>query len=366
MTHRLFEEKHHASIYQKYRLTPPDNVKEIILQYLDKKVGQMFIHAFIKLGAASRYHVMCQTAFLHDHSLVLSVLPDLNHLSTDQDLHELNQHCRDNSKPCRKSPPHELAVDLGCGTGQNTRLFSPHFQKVVGIDVSENQLEVARAVPGFTNITYRVGTAEELPFPDGSVDLLTAASAAHWFDHERFLKEAARVLKPRGCMALLGYTSKFTLHYGSCGDRLDNIFSEVLKVLLPYYSSRISVADSKLQDLYEAIPFPDKERIENIPAKIQISVTGAVGLMESFSMYQTYLKKEPQAAAALLESARTRESVQPVHLNEPVRTNRFGRRHNGGDFVEISGNRGQKSETKLDRKGSYNGPALGWGSVCCR
>ncbi|KAL7881307.1 hypothetical protein AOLI_G00081550 [Acnodon oligacanthus] len=242
MTHRLFEEKHHASIYQKYRTTPPDNVKEIILQYLDKKKG----------------------------------------------------------------PPHELAVDLGCGTGQNTRLFSPHFQKVVGIDVSENQLEVARAVPGFTNITYRVGTAENLPFPDGSVDLLTAASAAHWFDHERFLKEAARVLKPHGCMALLGYTAQFRLHYGSCGDRLDNIFSEVLKVLLPYYSSRIAVADSKLQDLYEAIPFPDKERIESIPAKIQVSVTGAVGLLESFSMYQTYLKKEPQAAAALLESTRRR------------------------------------------------------------
>lgn len=46
-------------------------------------------------------------------------------------------------------------MDLGCGTGQNTRLLSGHFEKVVGIDVSENQLEEARAVPGFENITYR-------------------------------------------------------------------------------------------------------------------------------------------------------------------------------------------------------------------
>ncbi|XP_072541375.1 putative methyltransferase DDB_G0268948 [Salminus brasiliensis] len=242
MTYRLFEEKHHASIYQKYRLIPPDEVKELVLQYLDKKKGR----------------------------------------------------------------PHELAVDLGCGTGQNTRLLSPYFQKVVGIDVSESQLDEARAVPGFTNVAYRAGTAEDLPFPDGSVDLLTAASAAHWFHPERFLKEASRVLKPRGCMALLGYTDQFYLHYGSCGDRLDNIYSEVKKALLPYTSSQIAVANSKLQDLYDAVPFPDKERAESIPVKLQMSVRGAIGLLESFSMYQTYLRTEPRAAAALLESATTR------------------------------------------------------------
>lgn len=74
---------------------------------------------------------------------------------------------------------------------------------------------------------HRSGPAEELPFPDGSVDLLTAASAAHWFDIERFLKEAARVLKPHGCIALLGYTDERSLHYGSCGDKLNSICAEV-------------------------------------------------------------------------------------------------------------------------------------------
>ncbi|KAG9271197.1 putative methyltransferase DDB-G0268948 [Astyanax mexicanus] len=243
MSFRLFEEKHHASIYQKYgRMVPPDEVKELILQYLDKKKG----------------------------------------------------------------PPHELAVDLGCGTGQNARLLSPHFQKVVGIDVSESQLAEARAVPGFTNITYRTGTAEQLPFPDGSVDLLTAATAAHWFDSEGFLKEASRVLKPRGCIALLGYTDQFYMHYGSCGDRLNHIYPDVKKVLLPYTSRQLAEANSKLQDLYEAIPFPDKERVENIPSKLQMSVRSAVGITESYSMYQTFQRAEPQAAAALLESVTTR------------------------------------------------------------
>ncbi|KAK1797746.1 hypothetical protein P4O66_008102 [Electrophorus voltai] len=242
MTYRLFEEKHHATLYQKYRLTPPNEVKELVLQYLDKKKG----------------------------------------------------------------PPHELAVDLGCGTGQNTRLFAPHFQKLVGIDVSEQQVQEARAIPGLDNITYRAGTAEELPFPDGSVDLLTAASAAHWFNAERFLKEADRVLKPSGCMALLGYTEHFSLHHGSCGDRLKNIYAEVMKALMPYRSTRVAVANSKLEDLFKAIPFPDKERIECIPVKMQMSINAALGLVETFSMYQTYLRTEPQAATALLESAKMR------------------------------------------------------------
>lgn len=76
--------------------------------------------------------------------------------------------------------------------------------------------------------TCRQGTAEDLPFPDDSVDLLTAASAAHWFDQSRFLAEASRVLKPRGCMALLCYTLDNTrLHYQDCGERLNQLHKEV-------------------------------------------------------------------------------------------------------------------------------------------
>ncbi|XP_034417765.1 uncharacterized protein zgc:162396 [Cyclopterus lumpus] len=237
MTHRLFEGKDHASIYQKYRFTPPEELKNIILQYLDKKKGQ----------------------------------------------------------------PHGLAVDLGCGTGQNSRLLAPHFQEVVGIDVSECQLEEARAVPGLSNITYRKGTAEELSFPDCSVDLLTAASAAHWFDQSRFLAEASRVLKPRGCVALLGFRDTCTrLRYQGCGDRLDRRFEEVRQELLPYTSTRVTVSDGKLEELYSAIPFPDKERIERVPVKSSISVRNLVGFIESMSMFQGYKKKDPKAAGELL------------------------------------------------------------------
>lgn len=38
MTHQLFGERDHAALYQKYRYSPPGEVKDIIIQYLDKKV----------------------------------------------------------------------------------------------------------------------------------------------------------------------------------------------------------------------------------------------------------------------------------------------------------------------------------------
>lgn len=237
MSHRLFEGKAHASIYQKYRFTPPDEVKNYILQYLNK----------------------------------------------------------------RKEEPHVLAVDLGCGTGQNSRLLAPYFQEVVGIDISECQLEEARAVPGFPNVTYRKGVAEVLPFPDGSVDLLTAASAAHWFDQSRFLVEASRVLKPRGCMALLGFCDSNTrLHYQNCGERLTHIYEEVKLALLPHTSNQVAVSEGKLEEIYSAIPFPDKERIESIRVSSPISVRNLVGFIETWSMFQASKKKDPQTAEDLL------------------------------------------------------------------
>lgn len=124
--------------------------------------------------------------------------------------------------------------------------------------------------------------AEELPFPDGSVDLLTASSAAHWFDRLRFLDEAKRVLKARGCIALLDYVlEKTRFHYEDCGDRLTGIMKEVglrrtvilninvikeyglfqvKEALLPHTSSPVAVSQSKLEDIFAAIPFSDKER----------------------------------------------------------------------------------------------------------
>lgn len=73
----------------------------------------------------------------------------------------------------------------------------------------------------------RQGPAEELPFGAAEVDLVTAMTAAHWFERQKFLAEADRVLKPGGCLALLSYSMDMELEYGEVSNELNLICKEV-------------------------------------------------------------------------------------------------------------------------------------------
>lgn len=82
----------------------------------------------------------------------------------------------------------------------------------------------------------RVCPAEELPFEDGSVDLLASFTAAHWFDIGKFMNEVKRVLRPGGCVAISTYTIDMSLHYGDCSEKLTQIFREVREGTEPWGS----------------------------------------------------------------------------------------------------------------------------------
>lgn len=99
-------------------------------------------------------------------------------------------------------PAKGLAVDVGCGTGQLTQLLADHFGSVIGLDPSADQL--AHAVPA-QGVSYRIAPAELLPLADNSVDLITAAQSAHWFDLPRFYSEVRRVGRKGGVLALISY-----------------------------------------------------------------------------------------------------------------------------------------------------------------
>jgi len=106
----------------------------------------------------------------------------------------------------------DLLLDVGCGPGLAARSLAPHFTHVVGLDPSDGMLATARSLGGTTSgsepIRYEVSSAEELganlapPIADGSVDLITAANSAHWFDMSGFWPAAARVLRPSGSVAM--------------------------------------------------------------------------------------------------------------------------------------------------------------------
>jgi len=106
----------------------------------------------------------------------------------------------------------DTLVDLGCGPGNVARSLGVHFTHTIGLDPSEGMVATARSLGGTTStsepIRYEVSTAEDIganaspPIPDNSVDLITAANSAHWFDMSRFWPSAARVLKPGGSVIM--------------------------------------------------------------------------------------------------------------------------------------------------------------------
>ncbi len=100
------------------------------------------------------------------------------------------------------SAAHGTAWDCATGNGQAALGLAAHFRRVVATDASAEQIRHASPHPA---IDYRVAPAEASGLPDHSVDLVSVAQAAHWFDLPRFYAEVARVLKPGGVVALWGY-----------------------------------------------------------------------------------------------------------------------------------------------------------------
>jgi len=96
----------------------------------------------------------------------------------------------------------DLAWDCGTGNGQAALGLAAHFGAVVATDPSGAQLAVAIPHP---RVVYRQLPESSSGLDPGSVDLVAAAQAAHWFDLDRFYLEAARVLRPGGLLAVWCY-----------------------------------------------------------------------------------------------------------------------------------------------------------------
>lgn len=97
---------------------------------------------------------------------------------------------------------HELAWDCATGSGQAARGLAAHYPRVVATDASAAQIAAA---PSHAGIEFRVAPAEASGLPDHRADIVTVAQAAHWFDLPAFYKEARRVLKPGGMLAIWCY-----------------------------------------------------------------------------------------------------------------------------------------------------------------
>lgn len=96
--------------------------------------------------------------------------------------------------------PGAKTLDIGCGTGLACGPLVDNGFSVTGVDPSQPMLERARR--NFPSASFVVGTAEALPFADASFDAVLSAQSFHWFDREKAMSEAVRVLRPGGIAAI--------------------------------------------------------------------------------------------------------------------------------------------------------------------
>lgn len=97
-------------------------------------------------------------------------------------------------------------LDVGCGPGTITLGLARRCGRVVGLDFAAAMVEQARelaADSGVGNVSFEVGSAYELPYGDASFDVVYAHQVMqHLADPVRALREAHRVLRPGGLVAV--------------------------------------------------------------------------------------------------------------------------------------------------------------------
>ncbi|KAK6913721.1 Methyltransferase type 11 [Dillenia turbinata] len=190
-----------------------------------------------------------------------------------------------------KTLQHDLAWDVGTGSGQAAESLAGIYKNVIATDTSEAQLEFAPKLP---NIQYKRTppklTMEELKLTvaqESTIDVITVAQAVHWFDLSTFYQEAKCVLKrPHGVMAVWCYTNP------RVNKTMDQIFDRFYaKDCGPYWDmTGIGLIDDEYRTL--EFPFEPVEGLDHtgpfqFKSEKKIDLEDIFAFIKSWSAYQT-------------------------------------------------------------------------------
>ena len=181
------------------------------------------------------------------------------------------------------TPRREVALDCATGSGQAAVGLAKHFALVVATDGSVSQLQNAQRHP---HVAYLGNLAEQPALQSGSVDLVVAAQAAHWFDHQKYYPEVKRVLRSGGAVALWTYGLAY-------------VEPEIDAIVRHFYSDVVGSywppERRWVESAYRDLPFPWRE----IPApsfqlNLQWDLDSLIGYLGTWSAVQRYTRATGQ------------------------------------------------------------------------
>jgi len=129
-------------------------------------------------------------------------------------------------------------LDIGCGTGEFSRLLAKRADRVIAIDLSPNMIEVAKVKSQqYPNIDFQVADVLRWDFPTEQFDAIVSIATVHHLPVENLLPNLKAALKPGGKLVILDLLEH---------ENLRNMWSDFIAVPLNWLFQTIKNRDIQL------------------------------------------------------------------------------------------------------------------------
>ncbi|KAH6666271.1 putative Trans-aconitate 3-methyltransferase [Halenospora varia] len=199
--------------------------------------------------------------------------------------------------------PSSLLLDLGCGHGLISRELAPSFTSIIGTDPSPTMITQAKSSTpsSLQNVSFREASAEDLSFiEDGSLDMVVAGQAAHWFDYGKVWPELGRKVRRGGTLAFWGYKDNIFVDYPKATKILDE-YCYGPNTMGPFWEQpgrqilRDKYHDIRLE--YEPGTDGPNSGVGELLMHKKTNLGGMEGYARTFSSYHNWMAAHPEEKA---------------------------------------------------------------------